>query len=161
MLARIALGVVVLLLTAQFVRVERDAPAVQGEAPAPPEVRAILERSCYDCHSRRTRWPWYGYVAPASWLLAYDVRHARRHLDFTAWDTYSEKKRAKRLRQAWEEVEDGEMPLWYYLPLHPEARLSDADRALLREWTRAAGEAPPDEADSREAPPDEDDAHAH
>jgi hypothetical protein len=144
LLPRFAVGLLALLLAVQLVPVERDNPRIEGEVPAPPEVRAILERSCYDCHSRKTRWPWYSYVAPASWLLARDVHEARRHLDFTAWDTYSEKKRAKRLREAWEEVKEGDMPLWFYLPLHPDARLSDADRERLHEWTRAAsGAAPP------------------
>ena len=136
---RIALAVPALLLVAQLVPVTRDNPPHEGEVPAPPEVRALLERSCFDCHSRDTRWPWYGYVAPMSWLLAYDVHEAREHLDFTAWDTYSEKKRRKLVEEVWEEVEEGEMPLWFYVPLHPEARLSPTDLALLREWTRAEG----------------------
>jgi hypothetical protein len=140
---RIALAVVALLLVAQVVPVDRDNPPHAGEVPAPPEIRALLERSCYDCHSRETRWPWYGYVAPVSWQLARDVHEAREHLDFTAWDTYSEKKRRKLVGEVWEEVEEGEMPLWFYLPLHPEARLSPADLERLREWTRAqAGPAP-------------------
>ena len=137
---RIALALVAVLLVAQVVPVARDNPPAQGEVPAPPEIRALLERSCYDCHSRETRWPWYGYVAPVSWLLASDVHEAREHLDFTAWDTYSEKKRRKRIGEVWEEVEEGEMPLWFYLPLHPEARLSQDDLTRLRDWTRAAGE---------------------
>jgi hypothetical protein len=112
---------------------------VQGEVPADPQVRAILERSCYDCHSRKTRWPWYAHVAPVSWLLSRDVHEGRKHVDFTAWDSYSEKKRAKKLGDVWEEVEQGEMPLWFYVPLHPEARLSDADRESLHAWTRSLG----------------------
>ena len=36
------------------------------------------------------------------------------------------------------EVEEGEMPLWYYLPLHPKARLSDGDKETLLAW--ASGE---------------------
>ena len=148
MLFRIALGLAALLLAAQLVPIERDNPPVQGEAPAPAEVRAVLERSCYDCHSRKTRWPWYAHVAPVSWLVANDVHHARKHLDFTAWDTYTEKKRVKRLHEAWDEVKDGEMPLWYYLPMHPAARLSDADRVLLREWIHAATGGAPPEPDS-------------
>jgi hypothetical protein len=135
--ARILLGLGVLLLAIQLVPVSRDNPPIQGEVPASPEVRALLERSCYDCHSRKSRWPWYAHVAPVSWLVTRDVHEARKHLDFTAWDTYSAKKRAKRLGEVWEEVDKGEMPLWFYVPLHPEARLSDADRALLHEWTRA------------------------
>ena len=134
-----ALGFAGLLLVAQLVPVRRDNPPAQGEVSTPPEIRAILERSCYDCHSRETRWPWYAYVAPVSWLLVRDVHEGREHLDFTAWDTYSDKKRRKRVGEVWEEVEEGEMPLWFYLPLHPEARLSQDDLARLRDWTRAAG----------------------
>lgn len=134
-----ALGFAGLLLVAQLVPVRRDNPPAQGEVSTPPEIRAILERSCYDCHSRETRWPWYAYVAPVSWLLVRDVHEGRERLDFTAWDTYSEKKRRKRVGEIWEQVEKGEMPLWFYLPLHPEARLSQDDLARLRDWTRAAG----------------------
>lgn len=137
---RIALALVVLLIAAQFVPVKRDNPPAQGEVPAPPEVRAVLERSCFDCHSRETRWPWYSHVAPVSWLLAYDVHEAREHMDFTAWDTYSEKKRRDHLEEIWEEVEAGSMPVFFYVPLHPEARLSPEDLALLRDWTHAAGD---------------------
>ena len=126
-----------LLLAIQLVPVPRTNPASAGEVPASPEVRTILERSCYDCHSRLSRWPWYAYVAPVSWLLAYDVDHAREHLDFTAWNSYDAKERREKLEEAWEEVDEGEMPYWLYLPLHPEAQLSDADKAVLREWALA------------------------
>lgn len=139
MLTRILVGLAILFAAFQFVPVSRDNPPVQGEVPASPEVRALLERSCYDCHSRKSRWPWYAHVAPVSWLVVHDVHAARKELDFTAWDTYSAKKRAKKLGEAWEEVDEGHMPLWFYVPLHPGARLSDADLVLLREWTRAAG----------------------
>jgi len=139
MITRIAIGLGVLFLAIQLVPVTRDNPPVEGEVPASPEVRALLERSCYDCHSRKSEWPWYSRVAPVSWLVARDVHEARKELDFTAWDTYSEKKKSKKLGEVWEEVDEGNMPLWFYVPLHPEARLSDTDLALLRDWTRAQG----------------------
>jgi hypothetical protein len=131
------------LLLIQFVPVNRENPPVESEVPAPPQVRQILERSCYDCHSHQTRWPWYGYVAPLSWLVAHDVSEAREHLNFSTWDRYDAKKRRKNLEELWEEVEEGEMPLWYYLPLHPEARLGEAELAQLRSWAvRQAGARP-------------------
>jgi hypothetical protein len=132
----VALGA---LLLAQLVPVDRSRPPVESESevPAPPEVRALLKRSCYDCHSHETVWPWYGYVAPASWLLAYDVREARDELNLSTWNRYSAKKQAKKREEMWEEVDHGHMPLWYYLPLHPQARLSEEDRALLRSWATA------------------------
>lgn len=135
----ILLAAIVLFVLAQLVPVSRTNPPPQGVVDAPPAVKAILERSCYDCHSRETRWPWYAHVAPASWLVAYDVHHARKHLDFTAWDTYTPKRRAKKIGAAWDEVHEGDMPLFYYLPLHPKARLSDADKQLIHEWARSAG----------------------
>jgi hypothetical protein len=132
------------LALAQVVPVDRSRPPVESEVPAPPEVRAILKRSCYDCHSHETVWPWYGYVAPVSWLLAYDVREAREELNLSAWERYSPKKQTKKREEMWEEVEHGHMPLWYYLPLHPEARLSAEDRARLRAWaTGKPGEPAP------------------
>lgn len=123
------------LLAAQLVPVSRDNPPVQLEVPAPRGVREVLERACYDCHSHETTWPWYAYIAPVSWLVVHDVHDARRHLDLSAWGRYDREEQKEKLEEVWEEVERGEMPLWYYLPLHPEARLSDRDKALLRAWT--------------------------
>ena len=121
----------------QLVPVDRGNPPVESEVPAPAEVRAVLRRACYHCHSHETSWPLYGYVAPASWLLAYDIRHAREHLNFSTWNRYDAEEQQENLEEAWEKVEDGEMPLWYYLPLHPEARLTEADRRARRAGARA------------------------
>ena len=134
----VALAVVLLLL--QLVPVERTNPPVTEEIGAPREVLAILRRSCYDCHSNETRWPWYARVAPAKFLLVRDVEEAREHLNFSRWDSYAADERAHLLEELWEEVEAGEMPLWFYVPLHPEAKLSEADLATLRTWTASATE---------------------
>jgi hypothetical protein len=130
----------VLAIAMQLVPIDRTNPPVEEETPAPAPVRAILERSCYDCHSHETRWPWYAWVAPASWLVAYDVSEARDHLNFSAWNRVRPAKRAEKLEEVWEEVDHGHMPLWYYLLLHPGTRLSDADREALRAWALGAEE---------------------
>jgi len=122
---------------AQLVPVERSNPPVEEEVPAPAPVRKILRRSCYDCHSNETRWPWYARVAPVSWLVAYDVSEARGHMNFSTWNRYDARKRAKHLEEIWEEVEAGDMPLPYYLPLHPDAQLSREDRAAIHAWSEA------------------------
>ena len=132
---RLLLGLAAGLGLAQLVPVSRTNPPVEQAVEAPPAVRTVLERSCHDCHSNATRWPWYAWVAPASWLLAYDVAEAREHLNFSTWGRYDEEERADLLEEIAEMVEDGEMPPWYYLPMHPDARLSDADLAALRAWT--------------------------
>jgi len=134
---QILIALVVLLGLAQLIPVNRTNPPVESEVPASPEVREILQRACYDCHSNETRWPWYARVAPISWLVAYDVSSAREKMNFSRWNQYDAKERAEHLEESWEEVEEGHMPLFIYPPLHPEARLSDADRELLRVWATA------------------------
>lgn len=124
-----------LLLVAQLVPVERSNPSTQGEVPATAEQREVLRRACYDCHSNETRWPWYARVAPVSWLVANDVAHGRKHVNFSTWDRYDAEERAESLEESWEMVDEGEMPLWFYVPLHPEARLDETDKRLLREWS--------------------------
>jgi len=126
----------------QFVPVERTNPPVEAEIDAPPEVAAILHRACYDCHSHETRWPWYARVAPASWLLERDVREARRKLNFSTWGSYNEQRQARKIEEIVEQTSEGEMPLWFYVPLHPSAKLSEADLAVLANWAKQSP-APP------------------
>jgi Haem-binding domain len=135
---KIASAVLLALGLAQLIPVTRTNPPVEAEVEAPEEVLRILRNSCYDCHSHESRWPWYAHVAPVSWLVAHDVNEAREQLNFSTWDAYGAKERADHLEEIWEEVDEGEMPLWFYLPLHPEARLSDADKNALRAWTLGA-----------------------
>lgn len=139
----VVLAFVVALIAIQFVPVDRTNPPVEGEVPAPPEVRAILRRSCYDCHSNETVWPWYSRLAPVSWLLAKDVREGRGELNFSTWNRYSTQQQVHKLKESWEEVEEGEMPLWFYLPVHRDAELSDSDRATLRRWALPTQDAAP------------------
>ena len=125
------------LVLIQLVPVERTNPPVTGEVPAPPEVRSVLQRACYDCHSNETRWPWYARVAPVSWLVAHDVEEGREHVNFSTWNEYTAKKQRKKLDEVWEEVEEGEMPLWFYVPLHPDAKLGEADLRAIEAWAKA------------------------
>ena len=137
-LRNVSIACVSLLGLAQLVPVSRTNPAVEQEPDAPPSARAVFERSCYDCHSHATRWPWYAWVAPVSWLVAHDVSDAREHLNFSTWGRYDAEERAENLEEIAEVLEEGEMPPWFYLPLHPDARLSDADLAAVRAWTGPA-----------------------
>lgn len=120
----------------QLVPVDLDNPPVEEEVPATPEARAVLRRACYACHSNEAVWPWYARIAPLSWLAARDVREGRAAVNFSTWNRLDELSRRAVLERSWEEIEAGEMPLWFYLPLHPEAKLTDADRQLLDHWSR-------------------------
>jgi hypothetical protein len=135
---KIALFVVVVILgAAQFFPPERTNPpsdpsaSFEALARPSPEVAAILERACQDCHSNRTVWPWYSRVAPVSWLVASDVREGRADLNFSEWNLLSPEKSRLRLRKACEEVKSGDMPPWSYTLVHSRAKLSPADVQTL------------------------------
>ena len=135
---RVGWGALAALAVAQLVPVERTNPPVEAEiAVAEPDVRTLLRRACWDCHSHETVWPWYAWVAPASWLVAHDVEHARGELDFSRFESYDTTKQRKKLAELAEEVDEHEMPLWYYVPMHPEARLSDEERDRIVSWAEA------------------------
>lgn len=105
----------------------RDNPPVRAEpAWSSPRARELFFRSCGDCHSNQTRWPWYSRVAPVSWLVAHDVKGGRGHLNVSEWDRPQED-----ANEAAEELRDGEMPLTMYLIAHPGARLTGAEKAEL------------------------------
>lgn len=84
----------------------------------------ILKNSCFDCHSNETVWPWYSYVPPMSALVAYDVRMGRKHLNFSEWDSMTDRKKGEALEEALEEIEEGEMPMKVYLIMHGDAALT-------------------------------------
>jgi cytochrome c551/c552 len=140
---KIAIAIPALLLAMQVVTCARTNPPVTKEIDAPPDVKAVLERSCYDCHSNKTVYPWYSHVAPSSWLMYRDVTEGRQHLNFTEWDKVPKDRVSRKLWSAVHEVKGGDMPLWFYLPLHPKAKLSDADKALLEKWVTATAGPPP------------------
>ena len=139
MLRIIFIVVIILLIAIQFVPVNKINPPVTGEIKAPENVMQILRTSCYDCHSNEVKWPWYSNIAPASWLVAYDVKEAREHINFSEWQSYSAEDKADDIEEIWEEVKEGEMPLWYYLILHSEAELSENDKVILKDWVDSGG----------------------
>ena len=139
MLRIIFIVVIILLIAIQFVPVNKINPPITGEIKAPEKVMQILRTSCYDCHSNEVKWPWYSNIAPASWLVAYDVKEAREHINFSEWQSYSAEDKADDIEEIWEEVKEGEMPLWYYLILHSEAELSENDKMILKDWVDSGG----------------------
>jgi hypothetical protein len=135
-LKRIGVGLVALLTALQFVPLERSNPQERGEPPGPAEVQALLRRACFDCHSNETQWPWYSSIAPVSLLIARDVKNGRKEVNFSAWEKYDNRRKARKLQEIAKEVSKGDMPLFYYLPLHPEAKLTAAERDLIVKWAK-------------------------
>ena len=101
-----------------------------------PEIHQILVNKCADCHSNATRWPVYSRIAPASWLMERDIMEAREHMNFSLWQDYDKDTRMDMLARTATEVRKGEMPVKQYLMMHPEARFTEAERALIINWTK-------------------------
>lgn len=125
---RNALFVIIgLLIVIQLIPVNRTNPAITREVKwDAPETRALAKRACFDCHSNETIWPWYSYVAPVSLRLASHVTEGRERLNFSAWDQPNE-----RYSEIEKVLNRNEMPLWDYLLMHADAKLSDAEKQAL------------------------------
>jgi hypothetical protein len=136
-----AIALVMMFAAAQMVPVDRSSPPAAGDLAAPPDVERIIRAACYDCHSNRTRWPWYSRVAPVSWIVVRHVETARRRLNFSDWSDYASDPgtKARKLDEIRSSIADGTMAPWYYRMLHPEARLSGRERGAIAAWiTREA-----------------------
>jgi len=131
----------VLGIAIQLVPYGRDhavSPVRREPAWDQPATRALVARACSDCHSHQAVWPWYAHVAPISWLVQRDVDEGRGHVNFSEWDRLQ-----RGLRGVRNDVMDGAMPPWYYLPLHPQARLSLAEKETLLQGLAATTEKDP------------------
>jgi len=125
-LRKISIVIGILVVAIQLVpygRGHSNPPVVAGPAWNSPQTRAMFFRACANCHSNETTWPWYSHVAPASWLVQWDVDRARVELNVSRWglDEYEGDEAAKMVRT-------NRMPPRAYLWAHPEARLSDAEK---------------------------------
>ena len=103
----------------------------------PVPVRAILERSCQDCHSEKTVWPWYSHIAPIGWQIHADVERGRAFMDLSKWNDFTESERRGFTAAIDAAVQNHLMPPPKYVWLHPEARLSSDELELVRGWSRA------------------------
>lgn len=133
----------VAFIAGQFIRPDfSNPPVVQSETlnastEVPPDVQAVLARSCSDCHSNETRYPWYSKVTPFNWFLAGHIEDGRKEMNLSVWNTYTPRRKMKKLEEICEQVEQAEMPLPSYLWIHRDAVLAEGDAALLCTWAKA------------------------
>lgn len=131
MFVKILPWVVVIAILIQLVpygHTHTNPPGTKQPDWSSPATLALFRRACFDCHSNETIWPWYSHVAPVSWLVEHDVDDGRDHLNFSEWN-----RPQRHAEHAAEEVKGGDMPPWYYLPMHPAARLTAAEKQALIE----------------------------
>lgn len=137
---KILVVLLIALVLIQFYRPEknnaayRDVANFEKDTKVTPQIKAILEQNCYDCHSNKTNYPWYAEVAPISYKIAHHIEEGNEHLNLSNWDAYNLKKKDHKLDELIEEVEEGEMPLSSYTIAH--GNLSDADKEAIISWAK-------------------------
>ncbi len=121
----------------QFIPVDRtNKPVKKNEdfvqvLATPPAVREVLKKACYDCHSNETVYPDYAYVAPISWSIKHHINEGREHLNLSEWGTYNPDLKKSMLQNSVTTIRNYTMPMPGYIAQHPEANLTQAERALL------------------------------
>lgn len=142
MIARTGAVLLVVLIAIQLLpkalnqgRVSKDKD-ISTVYPMPENVQTIFKRSCYDCHSNHTEYPWYAHIQPVRYLMDRHVKQGKEVLNFNAYATYSSRKKAHKLESLETSLKDGSMPLPSYLLLHTDARLSPQEVTLVLGWLR-------------------------
>ena len=121
----------------QFFRIDKTNPPINEGMDfltikkTPETIANQIRNSCYDCHSNETKYPWYSNIQPFGWFLKNHIEDGRKHLNFSTFATYEPKRQAHKLYESFEMVEHGEMPMESYLLMHPEAKLSESQKAEI------------------------------
>lgn len=144
MLKKILLGILVLLIIAQFFQPSKNSGSATGDldiahtVQVPDTVMSLLKVACYDCHSNHTRYPWYSHITPVNWWLKNHIDEGKAHLNFTDFNKGTYRRKMKKLEETGELTEKHAMPISSYLWIHKDARLNDAQRKLIVDWTDTA-----------------------
>jgi hypothetical protein len=137
---KIFLSILILLVLIQFIRPKRNISAsgspqdIAVVYATPDSVRNILKKSCYDCHSNNTIYPWYTDLQPVGWWMQMHVNDGKRHLDFSSFASYEPRRQAKALHETAETIKEDEMPLDSYLWIHKNAALTENDKQIISAW---------------------------
>jgi hypothetical protein len=139
----VGLALIVAFVAIQFIRPVKNSgsqPSPNGIAQAfavPDSVQTILRRSCYDCHSNNTVYPWYANVEPVGWWLNSHIQNGKRHVNYDEYASYRPIRQFIRFRDLIEQIKQDEMPLPSYLLIHRYAKLSPEEQSLLIRWSTA------------------------
>ena len=118
------------------VKAHTSANLLLAGAVVDSETVQIMQRSCQNCHSEKTDWPWYSYVAPVAWLVESDVHKARSHMNLSSWDQYSLEEKQDHLAELAAAVRSRQMPPPRYTLMHPNAKLSQPELERIYQWAR-------------------------
>ncbi|TWP28046.1 cytochrome C [Apibacter muscae] len=129
-----------ILLAIQLFRIDKTNKPINKKLDyvslthAPKNIEKILEKSCYNCHSNQTIYPWYANVAPISWLVKSHINEGKKFINFSEYGLYNVYQKDHINKGLYEVIKNGRMPLSSYLLLHQEDNLSNEQRQELLNW---------------------------
>lgn len=138
----IAVITVVGIVVMQLFRIDRSNPpiveaeTIEAAVTVPENVAVILDRSCNDCHTNKTVYPWYSNIQPFGWFVKNHIDDGRKELNFSLFATFPSKRKIKKLEEICEQLESKDMPLPSYLWIHRSSALSDTERKTLCDWAK-------------------------
>ena len=147
----VGIALLVIIIVMQFFAIDKSNVTVDPakdfvvQVKAPADVINILKVACYDCHSNESIYPWYTNVAPVSWWVKSHINDGRKHLNFSVWNDYNDKRKSKKIKECIEEIEEGEMPLKSYTIIHKDAELSKEQQKILVDFFNSLRTAPASE----------------
>ncbi len=103
----------------------------------PESVSKIFQKSCYDCHSNHTNYPWYASIQPLSLWLNHHIEEGKEELNFSEFASYEKQKQLKKIEEIEEVVSEGEMPVSSYTLIHRNASLSSSEKESIIAWVNA------------------------
>ena len=137
---KILIGLLIVLVIIQFLRPSRNSGNAYGAndithyTAVSPEVKSVLEKSCYDCHSDHTDYPWYTNIQPVGWWMTRHVNQGKQEVNFSQFNSYRIKRKLRKFHEISEQVDENEMPLNSYLWIHHDAKLNEAEKKLIIDW---------------------------
>ncbi len=137
---KIGVVIIFILVLIQFIRPENNVGVadtsidITHSVTVTPEIKSMLEKSCYDCHSNHTEYPWYFNFQPIAGWLAHHVEEGKDELNFSEFNTYKQKRKIHKLKEVIEQVKAGEMPMSSYLIIHKDAVLNEEQKNKLIKW---------------------------
>ncbi len=141
----IFLSLLIILIALQFFRPDKNQGILStgedlfSQVYVDDSIKALLETSCFDCHSNHTNYPWYGHLSPVSLFLNKHIVEGKKELNFSEWSNYTDKDKISKLVDIYDEVEGGDMPLESYLKIHKDAALSEHEKNLILSWAEKEG----------------------
>lgn len=106
----------------------------------PDSIQLILKKACYDCHSNSSSYPWYSNIQPVAWMMARHISKGKENLNFSDFGSYSGRRQISKLKDIANQIKDDEMPIASYKLMHPDARLSQAEKKMIIDWINATAD---------------------